>query len=38
MKNLKVKDSTQIAGFIEGHDQDDHFNLQGDLEIGGIMY
>jgi hypothetical protein len=37
MKTDKFKPEEHITGFIVGHDDDDHYNIQGDLEILGIM-
>lgn len=36
-EDANVFNGNKVASFIEGQDTDDHFNLQGDLEIGGIM-
>lgn len=33
-----MKIDNHITSFIEGHDDDDHYNLQGELEIASIMY
>jgi hypothetical protein len=41
MKAEKYKNehyANQLTKFIEGQDSDDHYSLQGDLEIASIMY
>ena len=37
MKKNKPQKDFQITSLIEGEDDDDHFKLDGDLEIAGIM-
>ena len=38
MRNQKdVVDDYKTTSFLEGQDNDDHYNLEGDIEIAGIM-
>lgn len=37
MKGKKIELDYQATSFIEGKDSDDHYKLEGDLQIGGIM-
>ncbi len=37
MKNQKIVEDYKTTSFIEGQDDDDHYKLEGDLEISGIM-
>ena len=38
MKSDKSKADFDVSEFIEGQDNDDHYQVQGDLEIAGVMY
>ncbi len=41
MKAEKYKvdyQANQLTKFIEGQDSDDHYSLQGDLEVAATMY
>jgi hypothetical protein len=41
MKAEKYKvahNTNQLTKFIEGQDSDDHYSLQGDLEVVATMY
>jgi hypothetical protein len=37
MKNKKLIDDYATTSFMEGQDADDHFKLEGDLDLAGIM-
>jgi hypothetical protein len=38
IKFSKFKDDSHISEFIEGSDKDEHYQIQGDFEISGVMY
>jgi hypothetical protein len=29
--------TNQLTKFIEGHDSEDHYNLQGDIQLAGVV-
>ena len=37
MKSEKYKGDIEVSEFIDGQDHEDHFQVQGDLDISGIM-
>ncbi len=37
MKSDKYKNDIEVCEFIEGQDHDDHYQIQGDLDLLGIV-